>query len=110
MGGILSIIHPELYTVGIASLKLLNQDSNSITKGDRLAAVLREWSSPLMAITTISNRDTSYHRDNRSAHPWFDMLLALGEYQQGIRFKYDLGAVVALAGRILRDGAACPGD
>lgn len=118
MGGILSIVHPELYAVGIASLKQLNQDSNSVTKGDRLAAVLREWSSPLTAITTISNRDTPYHRDNGSAHPWFDILLALGEYQHGrlefpglgIRFKYDPGAVVALAGRILRHGAACPGD
>jgi hypothetical protein len=118
IGGILSIVHPELYAVGIASLKLINDNANLVTKGDRLAAVLQGWSSPFTAITTISNRDTPYHRDNGSAHPWFDILLALGAYEHGriefpglgLRCKYDPGAVVTLAGQVLRHGATCPGD
>jgi hypothetical protein len=118
LGGILSIVHPELYAVEIMSLKLINDNANLVTKGDQLAAVLQGWSSPFTAITTISNRDTPYHRDNGSAHPWFDILLALGAYEHGriefpglgLRCKYDPGAVVALAGRVLRHGATCPRD
>jgi len=40
IGGVLSIIHPDLYTSGIACLKALNSDPASIVKGERLAAVL----------------------------------------------------------------------
>jgi Oxygenase domain of the 2OGFeDO superfamily len=117
IGGILSIVHPDLYSIGIACLKEM-EASESISKGDRLPEVLRIWSSPFTAITTISNRDTPYHRDNGSAHPWFDILMALGTYQNGriefpglgMRFKYDPGTAVALAGRVLQHGAICPGD
>ena len=117
IGGILSIVHPELYSVGITCLQAM-EASDSIAKRDRLPEVLRIWSSPFTAITTISNRDTPYHRDTRSAHPWFDILMALGTYRNGriecpglgMRFKYDPGTVVALAGRILQHGASCPGD
>jgi hypothetical protein len=118
VGGILSIIHPELYLAGIRSLKVLNAEAGSIFKGEGLSAVLKIWSSPFTAITAISNRDTPYHRDNGSAHEWFDILVALGDYQNGrielpglgMRFKYDAGTVVALTGRVLQHGANCPGD
>lgn len=117
IGGILSIVHPELYSIGIASLKAI-EASDSISKGDRLPEVLPIWGSPFTAITTISNRDTPYHRDNGSAHPWFDILMALGSYQNGriefpglgMRFKYDPGTAVALTGRVLQHGAICSGD
>ena len=118
VGGILSIIHPELYLAGIESLKTLNDVPDSIRKGEGLAAVLRIWSSPFTAITTISNCDTPYHRDNGSAHSWFDILVVVGEYENGriefpglgMRLKYDPGTVVAFTGRVLRHGATCPGD
>ena len=118
VGGILSIVHPELYSAGIKNLRTLNDDPGSIHKGESLAAVLKTWSSPFTAITTISNRDTPYHRDNGSAHSWFDILVALGEYENGriefpglgMRLKYDPGTVVAFMGRVLRHGANCPGD
>ena len=118
IGSILSIVHLELYKVGIASLKQINNNVDLVTKGNQLATVLQEWSSPLTAIITISNQDTPYHQDNGSAHPWFDILLALGVSEHGriefpglgLRFKYDPGAMVALAGRVLRHGATCPRD
>jgi len=118
IGGILSIVHPELFTAGVNSLKMMNETSDLICKGHRLAAVLRIWSSPFTAITTISNRDTPFHRDNSASHPWFDILLALGVYENGriefpglgMRFKYDPGTVVAFTGRVLQHGASCPGD
>jgi len=118
IGGILSIIHPELYSAGIAGLKAMDENPQSIHKGHQLAEVLRVWSSPFTAITTISNRDTPYHRDNGSAHPWFDILVAVGKYKHGrmelpglgMRLQYDPGTVVALAGRVLQHGANCPGD
>lgn len=118
IGGILSIIHPELYSVGVASLRSIAENPRSITKGHRLTEVLRVWSAPFTAITAISNRDTPYHRDNGSAHAWFDILVPVGNYENGrlelpglgMRFKYDPGTVVALAGRVLQHGANCPGD
>jgi hypothetical protein len=118
IGGILSVVHPELYAAGIDCLRALNDDPGSVHKGEALAAVLNIWSSPFTAITTISNRDTPYHRDNGSAHSWFDILVALGEYENGriefpglgMRLKYDPGTVVAFTGRVLQHGANCPGD
>jgi hypothetical protein len=114
----MSIVHPELYAVGIKCLKAINEGGHSIYKGEVLAAVLKLWSSPFTAMTVISNRDTPYHRDNGSAHEWLDIMVALGEYENGriefpglgMRFKYDPGTVVAFTGRVLRHGANCPGD
>jgi hypothetical protein len=96
----------------------LNEKPNSIYKGEYLSMVLQMWSSPFTAITTISNRDTPYHRDNGSAHEWLDILVAIREYENGrIEFlglrmglKYDLGMVVAFMGWVLWHGANCPGD
>jgi len=118
LGGILSVVHPELYSAGIAALKTMHKNLQSIHKGDRLPAVLKVWSLPFTAITAISNRDTPYHQDNGSAHPWFDILLTVGNYKNGrmelpglgIRFKYDPGTVVALVGWVVQHGASCPGD
>ena len=118
VGGILSIVHPELYTAGIKCLKALNDHADSIHKGEALPALLKLWSSPFTAITAISNRDTPHHRDNGSAHEWLDILVALGDYDNGqiefpglgMRFKYDPGTVVVFTGRVLRHGANCPGD
>ena len=118
VGGILSIIHPELYSAGVESIKSLNNHPGFVHKGENLRAVLKIWSSPFTAITTISNRDTPYHRDNGSAHSWFDILVALGEYENGriefpglgMRLKYDPGTIVAFTGRVLQHGANCPGD
>ena len=116
VGGILSVTHPELYVAGIESLKVLNDDPSLVHKGEALAAVLKVWSSSFTAVTTISNRDMPYHRDNGSAHPWFDILVGLGEYQNrriefpglGMRLKYDPGTVLAFSGRVLQHGANCP--
>jgi hypothetical protein len=118
VGGILAIIHPELYSAGVEALRALKAHPRTITKGERLPAVLKVWSSPFTAITAISNRDTPYHRDNGSGHPWFDILLAVGDYQNGclelpglgMRLKYDPGTAVALTGQVLQHGASCPGD
>ena len=114
----MSIVDPELYSTGIKCLKTLYETADSIQKGEVLAAVLKVWSSPFTAITVISNRDTPYHWDNGAAHEWLDILVALGEYENGriefpglgMRFKYDPGTVVAFTGRVLRHGANCPGD
>ena len=118
VGGILSVVHPELYSAGIESIRALNADPGSVHKGENLATVLKIWSSPFTAITTISNRDTPYHRDNGSAHSWFDILVALGEYENGriefpglgMRLKYDPGTIVAFTGQVLQHSANCPGD
>jgi hypothetical protein len=40
IGGILSIVHPELYKIGIVSFKQINDNTNLVTKNDWLAMVL----------------------------------------------------------------------
>ncbi len=84
IGGILSIVHPELFTAGVNSLKAMNETSDLICKGHRLAAVLRIWSSPFTAITTISNRDTPFHRDN-SASPQVQWLPSQAEFYNTVQ-------------------------
>lgn len=118
VGGILSIIHPELYQVGIEALKKLNAGHAHVVKGERLPEILRYWSSPFSVISVISNRETPFHGDNGSAHPWFDILVPLGKYENGrielpglgMRFRYNPGTVFGLLGRVLQHGATCPGD
>lgn len=116
VGGILSVIHPELYSAGIEGLTRLK--SALVYNGHRLPEILRVWSSPFTVLTVISNRETPFHRDNGGAHPWFDILVPLGIYEHGriefpglgIRLKYDPGTVVGLTGRVVQHGVTCPGD
>jgi hypothetical protein len=118
LGGILSIMHPELFKAACELLRKMADAPEYIFKGENLAIILRFWSSPFSVLSLISNRKTPYHRDNGSAYSWFDILCPLGTYESGrlelpglgLRLKYNPGTVVGLTGRILRHGATCSGD
>ncbi|KJA15668.1 hypothetical protein HYPSUDRAFT_148770, partial [Hypholoma sublateritium FD-334 SS-4] len=118
IGGILSIVHPEQYAAGIQILRQLHAHPGAVKKGHKLAEILQVWSAPFNVVTVISNRETPFHRDNGADHTCFDILLALGEYQNGrlefpglgLRLKYDSGTVAAFSGRILQHGATCGGN
>jgi hypothetical protein len=118
IGAILSIIHPELYSAGIETMKMLAASPENVHKGEQLGQVLQVWSAPFNVISTINNRETPLHRDNGSGHAWFDMLIPLGHYKNGrldlpglgLTLRYDPRTIVAFTGRLLRHGASCPGD
>jgi hypothetical protein len=114
LGGILSIIHPELYQLGREAIVQLAETQESITGHEDLPAILREWASPFSAMSVISNRESPCHRDMSGRNPWYDMLVTTGNYSHGrlelpgigVRLSYDPRTVVALASRLLVHGAA----
>lgn len=118
IGGILSVMYPELFEAGCRALKEMADGADKIHKGQELPEVLRLWGVPFSVISVICNRDTPPHRDTGSAHCWYDLLVPLGQYEKGkvqfpglgVQMRYDPGTVVGHLGRVLRHGASCAGD
>jgi hypothetical protein len=118
VSGILSIIQPELYKLGLQALELLIEDPTHCKEPVQLVEILQLWYSPFSAISVISNRSTPLHRDTGGRPQWLDILLAVGEYKHGrfslpglgLTLKYNPGTVVAFSGKIFRHGAECTGN
>lgn len=118
IGGILSIVHPELYEAGKAAIVHLDQHPQTADRPRRLQELLQMWSAPFHGLSVISNRKTPVHRDTNGGRPWMDILVALGNYVEGslglpglgIQLHYCPGTVVAIAGRVIAHYAECDGD
>jgi hypothetical protein len=118
VGGILSIIQPELYKLGIQALERLLNNPTVCKEPAELVKILQLWYSPFSAVSVISNRSTPLHRDIGGRPQWLDLLIAVGEYKHGrfelpgigLTLKYDPGTAVAFSGKIFRHGAHCVGD
>lgn len=118
IGGILSIIQPDLFDMGVQALRELESNPELCDNPERLQEVLGFWHIPFSAISVISNRVSPLHCDTGGRAEWMDMLLALGEYDHG-RFsvpafgytlKYNPGTIVALSSKIFQHGATCEGN
>jgi hypothetical protein len=118
VGGILSIIQPELYELGRDALQHLYQHPDMTDTPDILLRVLDIWHSPFSALSVVSNRVTPLHRDMQGRPEWYDMLVALGDYEHG-RFalpalglicRYNPGTILAFSGKIFQHGATCVGN
>jgi hypothetical protein len=76
------------------------------------------WHLPFSALSVISNRSSPLHCDTGGWPEWMDLLLALGEYDNGrfgvpsfgYTFKYNLGTIIALSYKIFQHGATCEGN
>jgi hypothetical protein len=118
IGGILSVIHPELFDMGVEALRALESEPDLCDNPGRLLEVLRFWHLPFSALSVISNRLTPLHCDTGGRAEWMDLLLALGEYDNGrfgvplfgYTFKYNPGSVIALSSKIFWHGTTCEGD
>jgi hypothetical protein len=118
VGGILSIIQLDLYKLGYQALRDLANNPNSTDSPVELLCALRSWYSPFSALSVISNHITPLHRDLQGRPEWFDMLIALGEYDHGrlslpglgLVLRYNPGTIAAFSGKILQHGATCPGN
>jgi hypothetical protein len=118
IGGILSIIQPLLFDMGVQALQALESDPELCDNPGRLREVLEFWHVPFSGISVISNRVTPLHCDTGGRAEWMDLLLALGEYDNGrfsvpafgYTFKYNPGTIVALSSKIFRHGATCEGN
>ena len=60
IGGILSIVQPSLFDMGVQTLKEWGSDPNLSNNPERLREVLGYWHSPFSGISVISNRVTNY--------------------------------------------------
>ncbi|PPR03995.1 hypothetical protein CVT26_001039 [Gymnopilus dilepis] len=118
VGGILSIINPQQFEGGMATLQAIARNPEIILNHERLAVISKIWSAPFHGISIISNRITPRHQDCNGVRRWMDLLVALGEYQKGsislvglgMNFSYQPGTVMAVPGRILTHAAECQGD
>ena len=111
LGGIHSIIQPELFQSGLEAMDRLaiqTQDPYTIT-------ALQLWQTPFTGLSVIINRETITHRDVKGYRASFDLLLTIGNYTHGrmnlpglgFSLEYDPGTLVALAGNVLQHGV-CP--
>ena len=118
VGGILSIIQLDLYQLGYQALRDLANNPNSTDSPVELLCALQSWYSPFSALSVISNCIMPLHRDLQGRPEWFDMLIALGEYDHGrlslpglgLVLWYNPGAIAAFSRKILQHGATCPGN
>jgi len=118
IGGILSIIQPELFEAGQDAIRRLASAPTLCDNPARMLEILRIWYAPFSALAVISNRATPLHLDTGGRAEWLDLMLALGKYDHGrfaipafgYTFKYNPGTMIAVSGKIFRHGATCMGD
>ena len=110
IGGILRVIHPELYRAG----RLAHDKMKLSNPG--LADLIDSWCNPFTAASLISNRKTPAHRDLKSRKPYYDILTSVGQFES-VRFdlcnidvytRLKPGGVVALCGKIFQHEAGMP--
>ena len=115
----MSIIQPDLYELGRKAFAKLTEDPDLVTTpADALLRVLEVWATPFNAMTVVSNRSTPLHRDAGGRLAWSDLLLALGQYEDGrlllpalgILYRYNPGTIVCFSGTAFEHGATCIGN
>jgi hypothetical protein len=120
IGGIMSVVQPELFSIGRQALEQLANHKDDLlpTQAEELLEVLEQWWAPFNGITVISNRQTPLHRDLGGRPGWSDLLVALGKYQHGrfelpglgLIYRYNPGTMICFAGSAFEHGANCNGD
>lgn len=107
LGGMLKIMHPDLYKSSLAALLQLQDQEEHAT-------VLAKWGTVFNALSFISNRAAPLHRDSKSRKDWYDLLVSFGTYADatfhlpglGMQFPYRSGTIVAFSGSLLRHGVS----
>jgi hypothetical protein len=77
-GGILSLIHPQQYTIGRMALLQVAEWPDCVSYLSDVKNILRFWASPFTAASVVVNCQMPVHRDIQGQHPWMDMLLTYG--------------------------------
>ena len=113
----MSIVQPELFDMGLEALRKLQLSPELCDTPERLGEILGFWHLPFSALSVISNRVTPLHCDTGGRAEWLDLMLALGEYDNGQfnipafgTFKYNPGTILGLSSKIFRHGATCEGN
>lgn len=120
IGGVLKIIHPELHEIATTALTSLRLSQPTVRpwildgEDRRMEDVLDAWFHPFSAVSLMVNRATPCHRDVGGRNSWTDILLTMGEYEDGrlelpglgVRLRYEPRTVVGLLGKVVRHGAS----
>jgi hypothetical protein len=117
-GGLTALINPEVYRAGIEALEAIILNPELVSKNDDLHEILTFWTSPFLAISLISNRNSPLHRDNGGGYPTMDLLMSVGKYRHawfnvpglGYNLCYNSGTVIGICGRVVRHGATAEGQ
>ena len=112
LGALLRVLHPEQYMAGMTALQAMADCPEVVRESEQIMRILRLWSSPYSSYSIVSNRMSVVHRDNSSRPECFDMLLTLGNYDDGeivfpnlgVRLRYNPGTLVALSGKLIQHG------
>ena len=118
-GGILGLIHPQLFIIGhVAMLEMLHQPNN-IANMEDTKAVMSAWALPFTGISLVMNCLSPIHRDVHDSHPWMDLLILHGPYcgccielwSLGIWLRYKSSTGVAICGKVLPHAVSdCEGE
>lgn len=114
MGAICRTIHPTQYYYALQALKELDSYPDHCKEPARLREILSLWTIPFNAMQIISNRETPLHQDVQGRNEWYDILLTLGEYDNGrmvlpglgLRLVYNPGTLVAISGKMVLHGVS----
>ena len=102
VNAILCATHLELYNAAKATIAALRSER-------QFDAALDCWPSMFSAMALMSNRQTPRHRDNKTWHTFYDIILTVGQYNVadfaitglGASLNYSPGTIVALCAAIL---------
>ena len=118
IGGILSVVQPELFESSQEAFRQLAVDPNASDDLQSLMEILATWYAPFSALAVISNWSTPLHCNTGGRPEWLDFILALGNYDHSqfavpafrYTFKYNPGMLIAFSGKIFQHRAECTGD
>ena len=99
----ISLIHPELFQMGLDMLRKLRDMEET-------EDVAEQWQSVCTGIAVICNRRTPHHRDSKGRREWFDILISYSDDEisprllignVGLDLQYSSGTVVGFCGSVL---------
>ncbi|KAI0071628.1 hypothetical protein K474DRAFT_1606613 [Panus rudis PR-1116 ss-1] len=107
VSGLLRIMHPDQY-------RMARDMMMRLARFQHLEDPLRRWPAIVTAIAMIANRESPLHRDSGAQHPWFDILVSVGDYSTAEFHMDSLGCIIpnppgtaiALSGAAIRHGSA----
>lgn len=108
-GSVLWLLHPKLALRGCAIMDSIRRGALDEHCVQQIPDSRRNWPTPCTAMSIISNKRSACHRDNKGVPQFFDILITLGRYDNGVfklptlglQLEYNPRTMVALCGKVL---------
>lgn len=119
LSGVLKIVHPEQYALGMSLLEELPQHPQHLSNPEFMLDLLARWALPFSGMAVLVNRSTAAHRDKGGFSTFFDLCTTFGHYSS-VPFKlpqvrttlsYSPGCSIILLAKIfIHEVPAIPAD